>query len=86
MKNDEISKKRREEVALLFSAQNVLHSDFPPRITEVRSDNQLSMKVSMRSKVKKMALMSSKICTTTTDLKGTYNLYIEDSIKFFIWN
>ena len=39
MKNDEISKKRREEVALLFSAQNVLHSDFPPRITEARSDN-----------------------------------------------
>ena len=40
----------------------------------------------MRSKAKKRALMSGEIITTTTYLNGTYNLYIEDDIKFYIWN
>jgi len=47
----------------------------------------LSMKVSMGSKGKKMALISGEISPSTGNFYDfTYNLYIEDNIKFLIWN
>ena len=47
----------------------------------------LSMKVSMGSKVKKMALISGEMSTTMGNFyDSTYNLYIEDNMKFLFWN
>ena len=59
-----------------------------PRLDPITWDHKmLSMKVSMGSKVKKMALISGEMSTTMGNFyDSTYNLYIEDNMKFLFWN